>query len=169
LDPFSRRDTRPKQVWITGKQFIRENRLEKLRNEINSKKKELERVKEIPGGDDAYIVLNDEIQQLEAKLQAEENDGGDSAAKDKKSVASVPAVILDEQVLDDAEEIKIKLKQKFGVEIAGMTREEKYQYHLKNLMAGFPMMDSEEREKLRNGISVPTYTAMKKAQDDRMK
>jgi len=156
-------------VWITGKQFIRENRLEKLRNEINSKKKELERVREIPGGDDAYIVLNDEIQQLEAKLQAEENDGGDAAPKDKKSVASVPAVILDEQVLDDAEEIKIKLKQKFGVEIAGMTREEKCQNHLKNLMAGLPMMDSEEREKLRNGISVPTYTAMKKAQDDRMK
>lgn len=169
LDPFSRRDTRPKQVWITGKQFIRENRMEKLRNEINSKKKELERVKETPGGDDAYVALSLEIQQLEAKLQAEENIGAESSQKEKKVVTIAPMEVVEEQVLDDAEEIKAKLKLKFGVEIGAMSKVEKFQLHLKNRIAGLPELDSEEREQMRNGISVSMYNAIKRAQDEERK
>ena len=171
LDPFSRRDTRPKQVWITGKQFIRENRMEKLRNVISSKKKELERVKETPGSEDAAIALSDEIQQLESKLQAEENIGDDTIQKEKK-VAVAPVVVVEEHVIEDAEEIKAKLKLKFGVEIVSMTKEEKFQNHLRNRIAGFPALGSEEREKMRegvNGINVPRYLAIKKAQDEERK
>ena len=169
LDPFSRRDTRPKQVWITGKQFIRENRMEKLRNEISSKKKDLERVKEIPGSDDTVTALSNEIQQLESKLQAEENIGGDTVQKEKKVAVVTPVAVVEENVIEDAEEIKAKLKLKFGVEIAAMTKEEKFEHHLRNRIAGLPALDSEEREKLRKGINVPTYLAIKKAQDEERK
>lgn len=172
LDPFSRRDTRPKRVWITGKQFIRENRMEKLRNEISSKKKELERVKETPGSEDAATVLSNEIQQLESKLQAEESIGDDTIQKEKKVAVVTPVAVVEDHVIEDAEEIKAKLKLKFGVEIVSMTKEERFQNHLRNRIAGFPALGSEEREKMRkgvNGINVPRYLAIKKAQDDERK